>query len=152
MTREVPSPAMGWRVGARVFATPSQAYYEIAKRLVVAKYPPLLHRDYGPEQLVAEGWGEDLIDIRTQKAEALFMGGEWRGDFLSERWVKFVRRVARYLRFVDKRRGLRDLDEATLAGDVERAERESCALGDYSIACKRELDRRAAAADRGAAG
>ena len=31
----------------------------------------------------------------------------------------------------------------TLCGDVERAERESCVLGDYSIACKREIDRRA---------
>ena len=131
MTREVPTgkPITAWRGAGRWFQRRADAYYAIAKQLVVARYPRWL-QDADLEEI--EPSVEDVATIkrgdlmaqcepvpmpdwraRRDKAERLFFrdyGNGWTDEgvhgshFDPEKWQRFVRRVARYLAFVDKRR------------------------------------------------
>ncbi len=115
-TRAVPRLVAAFSVGgARPYRNERDAYYQIAKALVVAKYPAWLTR--GSADLEAEaagGWSRQQIAIRTDKALHLFHHpdalivadgeGYAEGHFDERRWRAFIVRVARFLRFVDKRR------------------------------------------------
>lgn len=160
VTRPVPMRAAGWRVdgGKKIHAGKRAAYYELAKRLVLEKYPPILGHEDG---LVPEGWTTEHANSRFDKAAALF----WtRTDgyehFDSKKWTAFVRRVARFLMFVDAKRSLADVmrgmrvgllpaeEHAMLQATLERVERESAELGELAVAIRAEIMRRDAEVPR----
>lgn len=103
MTRPVPQLASGWTAGDRgkVYATRRAAYYAIAKKLVVAKYPVALNEAHSAG--LPSDFPEDKIEKRATKARELF----WINDqhFDSDKWKAFISRVAKFLMFVDDRRG-----------------------------------------------
>lgn len=95
-----------WRVGKSWYRARHHAYYECAKRIVLAKYPPWLHDGDAEDIARSEGWPEGLWATRQEKREALF----WTPDrydepahFDVDKWQRFVRRFASYLAFVDRR-------------------------------------------------
>jgi hypothetical protein len=147
----------------KIHATPRAAYYEIAKQLVVAKYPPQLGDGFQSPESVPDGWSADLADRRRAKSLTLFYSGEFcNGDseyrfyFDHEKWKRFVWRVARYLRLVDKRRALAEVMQqvhvgllaseecATLQASYEAAEASAFELLDLAYALQAEIRRRAA--------
>jgi hypothetical protein len=99
-----------YRAEGRWFLRPSAAYYAIAKAMVVKKYPRRTkggdeESDAACYEMTLELWRE-----RQDKADALFFDfgvdsyGEPTESFDSARWQAFVRRLARFLRYVDERR------------------------------------------------
>lgn len=128
MTREVPTSKQVtvWRVERRWYIRKSAAYYAIAKKLVAKKYPRWLD-DHDLES-VAGVPGSDPVDLvgdvhaevdgiadwraRRERRQELFwrrvQSSSWDEDayegFDPEKWQRFVRRVARFLMFVDHRR------------------------------------------------
>jgi hypothetical protein len=103
-----------WRVGGKVYAKRDQAYYAIAKQIVIVKYPAWLGDIYpwmGDVPISAEqqGWNPRLANLRARKQRELFgyeKGPPNEYGFDSEKWKKFVRRVARFMMWVDDRRGV----------------------------------------------
>lgn len=110
---------LGWRAGGtggRCYVRRLDAYYQVAKKLVVAKYPAALTRSVdGPgddERFELRDYGltDVEIDARYARARVLFCRlcypdeGDNSGAYFDEnKWRKFVRRVARFLMFVDDR-------------------------------------------------
>jgi hypothetical protein len=99
--------------GKKPYADPHQAYFEIAKQMVTRKYPPWIHSlryvDYRdiPESAMRRGWSHAIADQRVIKARELFFERDDEGDYVNfdgVRWKKFVRRVAKFIAFVDRRR------------------------------------------------
>lgn len=105
----------------------SAAYYEIAKRLVLARYPRWLEDDDLDRRLVIAGAEGDetqgdfhasaeeppIADWRARRDRRFELfhthvrGGydEPSGEYFDpEKWQRFVRRLARFLMFVDRRR------------------------------------------------
>ena len=162
MTRPIPQLANGYRVddkSSRIYAARRGAYYQIAKALVVAKYPPGIEGPmYTPEYdgdgretgamidagwSLPTGWSEEKCEMRSEKAKRLF----YRDDsFDVRRWQKFLHRVGRYLAFVDKRRTGRDrwssLTDAQLTAKFEAAEGEAGRWMIEASAMRLELRRR----------
>lgn len=126
MTREVPTSntCTVWRAEGRWFLRESAAYYAIAKALVSKKYPRWLGDHDLDEPLVGldcvgQTHGDRMADFeglpnwraRRDRRHKLFVtdvpasyeeaGGEY---FDPDKWQAFVRRVARFLMFVDRRR------------------------------------------------
>lgn len=103
MTRPIPQLAAGWSTGRgrKIYAAKRSAYYAIAKALVLEKYPPGINQDFGPE---APDWPSEMIERRAAKARAIFYDDQ-ETHFREERWRAFISRVARFLMFVDERRG-----------------------------------------------
>ncbi len=106
---------LGWRaVGGRgrIYRHRDAAYYEIAKKLVLDKYPPSLTDYNGPTDvdrvaLGLVGGDAEWFERRVDKAHELFCyppGQDYHGAFDSRRFQRFVKRVARFLMFVDDRR------------------------------------------------
>lgn len=145
MARPVPHLASGWSIASerKVYATKRAAYYAIAKRLVMEKYPPAISL---PEPPLPEGWTDQRLYARATKADELFfVDGEWSREFSPERWTAFVRRVAKFLAFVDARRGAEPslpLD-AKLQKEYELAERTATEWMKRAAQLKSAIDERA---------
>jgi hypothetical protein len=140
--------------GKKPYATRQQAYYAIAKDMVVAKYPTVVAKY--PTGLNSAEDGEqayrdrsvDLVLVRTAKSFRLF----WSHDpsdtiplyFDTKRWVAFVRRLAKYLEYVDRRDGnaIGELDTPTLEDRFQYAENSSVKWGELAEVCRAELRRR----------
>lgn len=103
------------RACGRWYRRRSDAYYAIAKHLVMSKYPAWLQQT-GLDEDGGMFAGDDAVErarwlSRRSKSERLFMT-EDRGDygepsglyFDPRKWQWFVRRVARFLAFVDSRK------------------------------------------------
>lgn len=118
--REVPEqiePAV-FRACGRLFKARAPAYYEIAKRMIGAKYTPELrrfadgrHETFGTALDFADSLGISvmLLQSRLERCIALFFRddgdhGQAPGYFDTRKWSRFVRRVAKFLAFVDRRR------------------------------------------------
>ena len=102
-----------YRTRGAIRLTERAAYYAAAKRMIMAKYPPDL--DWWSTRRAADelGVSAELADMRHEKrCDLLFCDGcSGRPDEPCEhvdpdKWVSFVSRVARFLRFVDSRRVL----------------------------------------------
>lgn len=146
MKRSTPVPALSWTDGEhpKRYASMRSAYYEIAKRMVIAKYPPSLGDGNG------ETLPDELVAIRAPKHEALFANAD--SHFDDRKWKRFVRRVAKFLAFVDSKRAPAEMilarfdgflpseTAAMLQAEYERAERESAKLAEYAREVKRAID------------
>lgn len=119
MTRARVDIVLAWRVagvGGRAYTHRFGAYYQVAKKLVIDKYPAELTRSVEPprdierQELLKRGWTDAEIDARYQRARALFCklhypeyGDESGASFDTGMWKRFVSRVAKFLMFVDDR-------------------------------------------------
>lgn len=124
MTRAAPVPALAWRIGGRTFLRKHDAYYAIARALVVAKYPAWLHHDIPERHVDDPNWPIELQTRRLDKSIELFCFPDNIYAFDQRRWRTFIRRVARFLAFVDSRRLDPDADTydlRTLFMDAERS-------------------------------
>lgn len=157
MTRAVPRLVAAYlAVGKKVYATRRQAYYAIAKSLVVAKYPAWLTADGIPDavwygECEKPPWPQGRVLARRHKAYRLFHATDNFGgpiDFDDRRWVSFVRRVARYLEWVDDRRSfesrLAHIPTDDLESREQYCERLATEFADASIHYRNELARRTA--------
>ena len=119
MTRTVPELAIAWTDGVypRRYVSKASAYYAIAKRLVAEKYPVGLNSEYAVDM---PDWSAEKIDARAVKARRLYWN-RTESHFDDKRWRAFVTRVARYLAFVDARRGTANRLEARSLADVQKA-------------------------------
>ena len=106
------------------------AYYDAAKRLVVDKYPSfhdVIDSESALNPHLREDLGTDSVAessrVAARRRELFFCRGCWIDDgyhcdgnhFDAERWKAFVSRVARFLRFVDRRRA--ELEEASKSAE-----------------------------------
>lgn len=157
---------IAWSAGdVRPYRRITDAYYRIARTLVAAKYPAWLNLESGtpdPATAAELGWTEARVSARSAKAEVLFFRYTWSVDggqplyFDERRWRAFIRRVARYLAFVDARRGLSEIHRGLLHAEEiamldaahESAERGAVQLLEYAAEIKREIDRRGSEHDR----
>lgn len=137
MKREVPvsKPATLWRAGGRWFQRRDKAYYAVAKKLVLAKYPRWLDdqdvedltddvcqvcKDNGDASCATcEGSGvtrtphgdqlarvDGIADWRARRDRRVMLFWDDRGQhFDTERWQTVIRRLARFMMYVDDRRG-----------------------------------------------
>ncbi len=130
----------GWsRPGfSKVYRNKKSAYYMIAKRIILAKYPAGLIEgaqvDVYDDELNAQGYGETLDipyvpyysaaiecnDSRYDKAAALFANDN--GSFSTSKWKRFVRRLAKYLEYLDSKTNEPVLPPGNLQKIYERAE------------------------------
>lgn len=139
----------------RTFADAHQAYFEIAKQIVTAKYPPwiqsLRYVDYRdiPDGAVRKGWTHALADRRALKARELFYELDDEGDYVGfdgEKWKRFVRRVARFIAFVDRRlaelgrHADANLTEDRLEQQSQYAENRGVAFLELSARLRRNLE------------
>jgi hypothetical protein len=145
----------GYRAGGKkVYATRRQAYYAIAKALVVAKYPAWTTSDTLDVAIwhgQSVNWEPELVAARRRKARLLFWSvgeGSQIYDFDDHRWVALVRRVARYLEWVDGRLGEAAQLEAWftetehLQAQEQYAENMATKFADRAIHYHNELARR----------
>lgn len=134
MTRGTPQLALSWTDGVhpKRYVSARSAYYAIAKRLVVEKYPAWLTEGDGSD---GHGWERELLEQRAVKAFALFYAddGYRLTHFDDRRWKRFVTRVARFLAFVDRKRTTAELLELRFGGllpaesiALAQAEHEAC--------------------------
>lgn len=142
--------ALGWRVPdeRKIYATARSAYYAIAKKLVIAKYPPELDAfdTYVPDDMT----GERADRLRARSAALFFTDN----NFDERKWRRVVSRLARFLMYVDKRRGLAALvaerntgmlpaeEHALMQRDFETAERDADRLLAQAAALREEIRRR----------
>jgi hypothetical protein len=99
---------LAWTVAGgkgRAYRNRFGAYYQIAKQLVLAKYPPGLTDYNGPDELdrVRMRVTTAIFNARIAKASALFCD-DFDGHFVEKKFKRFVQRVAKFLMFVDDRR------------------------------------------------
>lgn len=143
MKRETPKLALAWTDGLKTkrYGTKTAAYYAIAKRLVVEKYPPMLANSYALGVVIDQlgpGWTEELVERRMRKMFDLFYSEAAEGYFDSTRWRRVVTRVARFLAFVDSKRTAAELLELRFGDDedLKRAEAEfqSCERASVAFA------------------
>ena len=160
MKRGAPKLAIAWTDGVypRRYVSQRSAYYAIAKRLVVEKYPPWLSSEDGATAYAeSEGWTDALVERRTAKMFELFYrfgsGGE-PIHFDDRRWKRFVLRVARFLVFVDSKRTAEELLELRFGGllpaesiALAEAEYQSCERASVQLA-ERARDIKAYIAER----
>lgn len=157
MRREVPKLALAWTDGLKTkrYGTKRAAYYAIAKRLVVAKYPAWLSEVWdGMRGMRDDGWSDELVERRTEKMLKLFYRHDSRGlalHFEDRFWRAFVSRVARFLMFVDSKRTTAELlelrfgrvdDAKRLQAEYEAAERAAMSFGEYAREIRNYIDAR----------
>lgn len=122
-TRKVYVIAIGGK--KRRFWTEAAAYYALAKSLLGDKYLAALHEVEAWEQTVRDNTPENIDEIRkldgapslatefrAVRARSLFYvaedvsgWGHYETHWSSERWSKYVRRVAKKMRAMDAARG-----------------------------------------------
>ena len=96
-----------FRGGGRRYLTAHAAYYNAAKQMVKAKYPPELDGAYEDSAANAMGISREVWEARAERRYELFFSNDWpdpsgeRDGFDSNKWVHFVLRLARFLRFRD---------------------------------------------------
>lgn len=115
--RDYPWPVTGWitrgvtKNGSKIYRTSALSYYAIAKEIVLEKYPAWLTdpaRGLADPMANLDGWcPEQWREPRREKALALF----WQIDdgaageyFDTDRFRKFVQRVAKWLRYFDRKK------------------------------------------------
>jgi hypothetical protein len=145
-----PRMVVAWTVGdgKKPYATKREAYYEIAKDLVIAKYPVWLHgslassaspiyeeQAFRPAVPLPKAYPPiktpHQLALRRQKALGFFFavdeltppGSPTHNGLVwsSKRWKKHVRRVAKFLQFVDERTAMHK-QLAHLDADDRRAQ------------------------------
>lgn len=132
----------------RRYVSKRSAYYQIAKRTVLAKYPPWLDWDSEPD-LLERGpqWTPELARARCEKSAALFNNGP---HFDPRRWRVFISRVASFMMYVDARRGADEQLRTRSAAELNRMwttrERWLSELADEMTAIKRVIDEKERAA------
>jgi len=143
-TRPIPRPAVGLRVLPRgkIFATKRQAYYSIAKAMVLERYPPGLNEE---RSAIPDIPDTDEFNRRAERARALF----WTNDethFDVGKWTRFIARLGKFLEFVDARRVeaqtiayLESLPLAMLEREYQRAEHDAMALAKFADAARKIL-------------
>lgn len=101
MSREMPATKQVtmWTGAGRSFRRRSDAYYAIAKAMVMARYPRWLCD--GTRWRPDADASDPKWDARRDRAMELFFDGEY---FDSEKWRRLIKRVARFLAFVDRKR------------------------------------------------
>lgn len=122
--REAPKLALAWTDGLKTkrYGTKQAAYYAIAKRMVVEKYPPQLgdiYEGWRGSRAGLEGWTDALVEKRTEKMLALFHAQAPATHFDDRRWRKFITRVAHFLAFVDSKRSATELLELRFGADKD---------------------------------
>lgn len=158
MKREAPKLALAWTDGVhpKRYVSKQSAYYAIAKRMVVEKYPPMLANAYAMRDpgVLDENWTDDLVERRTEKMFALFYIEASDGYFDERRWRRFVTRVARFLAFVDSKRTADELLDQRFGGllpseslalaeaEYEATERASVELAKRAVELRRYIDAR----------
>ncbi len=149
IARDVPSPILAWHTHAttRPYHRALDAYYQIAKKLVTDKYPSWLMGDdpLGNGELAR--WPAEKVRTRAAKMDRLFFFERGDGYFDERRWRSFIRRVARHLQFVDRRRGiaaeLGHLDHKQLNAELEYAERTADQLMSRAAAIRAYMEKTA---------
>jgi hypothetical protein len=108
MAREVPASktATLWRGNGRWFQRRDKAYYAVAKALVLSRYPMWLDdpamSDADKDERAKQAGIADR-SARLDRAVELFY--DYNGaHFRVDQWQRYVKRVARFLMFVDDRR------------------------------------------------
>lgn len=156
MRREAPKLALAWTDGLKTkrYGTKAAAYYAIAKRMVVEKYPPMLGNAYtrlSPVDALGDGWTDELVERRMTKMFELFYSEASEGYFDERRWRRFITRVARFLAFVDSKRTAAELLELRFGGDgdlkrlqaeYESSERSSVAFAERAREIRAYIDAR----------
>ena len=141
----------GWRgAGTRIYTSKMAAYYSIAKRLVVDKYPAWLsspERDSYTFEMEMMGIDLATAELRAERAAKLF--GYADSDvfvFDDRRWKKFVWRVAKFLEFFDRREPkgakLMRVGDADLAIMAKNAEIHADLEVTNLLAIEAEIERR----------
>lgn len=127
MTREVPTIVTAWTAGppqkgksTKRYVSKRSAYYALAKKLVLAKYPPGI-AEIAPDEHDLARWQMriEVAEARCEKARALFFSTsaipdeayDGREVFDDRKWKRFIRRVAKFLAFVDERSDPRSVAE-----------------------------------------
>lgn len=148
--------------GKKVYRDKQSIYYEAAKRIVEEVYPRWITsvrmQSFGsiPESARRKGWTLELAQRRANRATRLFWGpltGDAEFDavftmpvFNSEKFRRFVRRLANFLMFVDRRRSVQQLIEHLPTDDVqaqsEYLENRAAQFAEASQHYRAELDRR----------
>ena len=153
-SRAQPRMVAAWCAGdgKKPYASKGQAYYAIAKALVIEKYPAWLEAKDNHDPVMygqALGWSPDTIELRSWKSHQLFFttyGMPTGGTFDDRKWTKFVRRVAKFLAFVDARREmaaqLAHLPEEDLEGRYEYADQKAVAFMEAAAHYRAEIRRR----------
>lgn len=129
------------------YITKQSAYYAIAKRLVVEKYPPMLGNAYGTHDptILGEEWTDKLVEVRTKKMFDLFYVENADGYFDDRLWRRFVTRVAKFLMFVDSKRNadrFKQHETKTLWTAYVNCEKALEKMAQQITDIKRELDAR----------
>lgn len=156
--RKPPTMVIGYRAsaaGGRLYVRRSDAYYQIAKRVILERYPRWLTDPKGPPGGSDEanrwpkGWTDELVQARTDRAMELYFTrsrGSWEEEepdhFDPDRWQNLVRRLARFLAFVDRRRSLIEQTHAELIKEYERCEKEAGRFMTSAAECLAEIARR----------
>jgi hypothetical protein len=152
--RPTPRMTLAWRVDAKAtkrYSSRGATYYAIAKAMLVRKYPAWLEAETGREPDAS--WGQELINRRAEKAQRLFSDPKWWNTeppgyaFDVEQWKRVVRRVAKFLAFVDSRRSpaeqLESINDTELTKAFETAERNAGDWMNEAVRLRAEMARRA---------
>lgn len=102
--REVPTskPATLWRGGGRWYQQRRAAYYAIAKAMVLKRYPVWLD-DQNMSDADKASEIPDWDARRDRMMELFYSQGDGGYYFNADRYKRFVRRLAKFLAFVDSK-------------------------------------------------
>lgn len=94
-----------WRGHRRWYQSRYAAFYSIAKALVLTRYPVWLDdTQYDDEQREAFAVEHGVENWRARRDRAVELFWDESGcHFRQDRWQRFVRRVARFLSFADRK-------------------------------------------------
>lgn len=150
MKRGTPIATIAWLAGAsgrKHYTTPHGPYYGIAKQLVLERYPAgIIDRTDDVRTLHVGVLGtmtEAEFERRRERAESLFAPD---GYFDPARWKRFVQRVAKFLRFVDRgmtyQRKYEDMSDAQLEVIFQKTENIAGVWMTHARGLETELERR----------
>lgn len=135
MKRDIPisKQATLWRANGRWFQRRDAAYYAIAKDLLLRRYPRWLDDENIEERADVDGFecvgdvhakADGIVDWRARRDRRVMLLWDNRGQHFDVfRWQRIIRRLARFLMFVDDCRADRDREivefaKRFAAGDV----------------------------------
>lgn len=143
--------------GKKVYRDRQSIYYEAAKRIVEEVYPRWITsvrlQSFGsiPDSARRKGWTLELAQRRAERATKLFWSATTNEVFTlpmfdSEKFRRFVRRLANFLAFVDRRRSVQQMIAHIPTDDVqaqsEYLENRAALFAEASQHYRAELDRR----------